>query len=165
MRRLHLLLLLAFLAPGVPSLAGCDSQQTPLCSSDAEFEIEDITPTGTSLGEAAVFGRSCVTVDYVGRLADGSGTFDQGTLNVLVANGQNAIPGFILGLSDQRVGQTRRVTIPPDLAYAGRTVPARPGTVGGVDGGEAYVGIPSCSVLEFDLTVTRINQDARLCTG
>ena len=162
MRRLRPLLLLALLAPGLP-LTGCDSQQAGTCASSVEFEIEDITPEGAELGEAAVFGRSCVTVDYVGRLADGSGTFDEGTLNALVANGGGLIPGFVLGLNNQRVGQTRRVTVPPDFGYRALERPARSGTVGGEVDGEPYVGIPSCSVLEFDLTVTRINQDARVC--
>ena len=161
MRRLRPLLLLALLAPGAPSLAGCDSQSAG-CDSTVPFEIEDLTPAGTALGDAAG-PNSCVTVDYVGRLADGSGVFDEGTLNLLVATGQGFITGFVVGVNEQRVGQTRRVTIPPAVGYGTSERPARAGSVAG--SGEPYVGIPSCSVLEFDITLTRINPDPRICGG
>ena len=163
MRVFSPLLLLLLLLPGAPVLSGCDSGVAG-CTSTDQFATEDITPEGTPpLGETAVAG-SCVVVDYVGRLADGSGTFDEGTgLTFPVTSNSGTIAGFVLGVRDQQVGQTRRVTIPPNLAYGTRIQTAKPGTVGGVEGGEPYAAIPSCSTLEFDITLVRINQDARLC--
>lgn len=168
MRRLRPLFLLTLLAPGLPSLVGCDSQQPGICpASDATFEIDDITPEDATLGAIADPG-SCVTVNYVGRLADGSGTFDEGEgLDFFVGTGrgQRLITGFVLGVNNQQVGQTRRVTMPPNFAYGIDSTEARSGFVGGGDSGEAYVGIPSCSVLEFDITLVRVNEDTRICSG
>ena len=165
MRRLRPLLLLALVAPGAPALVGCDGQSARQCDSDVAFAIEDVTPDGAELGATAVAG-SCVTVDYVGRLADGSGVFRVGDgLNVLVLNSGFEVPGLILGLRDQRVGQTRRVTVPPSVGFGANEVPARDGFVGGGDSGEPYVGVPACSVLEYEVTVRRVNADARICSG
>ena len=163
MIRLRPLFLLALLAPGAPLLTGCDGQQAGTCVSDAEFNIEDLTPEGTALGATAAPG-SCVTVDYVGRRADGSGTFDEGTgLNLLVTTGRGFITGFVIGVSNQQVGQTRRVTVPPNFGYGVSELDARDGVAD--ETGEAFVGIPSCSVLEFDITLVRVNSDTRVCTG
>ncbi len=164
MRHLRPLFLLALLAPGLPSLTGCDSQQAGVCPiSDVAFAIDDITPEGTELGATATAG-SCVTVDYVGRRADGSGTVDEGEgLTFLVASGRGVITGFVFGVNNQQVGQTRRVTVPPNFGYGANARPARDGFAS--DSGEPYVGIPSCSVLEFDITLVRVNEDSRVCTG
>ena len=165
MRRLRPLLLLALLAPGAPSLTGCDGQQSATCDSGVAFATEDITPDGAELGAAAPAG-ACVSADYVARRADGSGVVDEGTdFRFFVATGQGLITGFVLGVQNQRVGETRRVTVPPDLGYGPNERPARAGFVGGGDDGEPFVSIPSCSVLEFDITLTRIHQDARICQG
>ena len=165
MRRLRPLLLLALLAPGAPSLIGCDSQQGVACDSGVAFATEDITPDGAELGAAATAG-ACVSASYVARRADGSGVVDEGEdLTFFVATGRGLITGFVLGVRDQRVGETRRVTIPPNLGYGPNERPARPGFVGGGDDGEPYVPIPACSVLEFDITLTRVHQDARVCQG
>ena len=69
----------------------------------------------------------------------------------------------MLGVNGQQVGQTRRVTVPPSFGYRTEERNARMGTVDGEEGGEPYVGIPSCSTLEFDITLKRIEQDTRLC--
>lgn len=166
MRRLRPLFLLALLAPGILSLTGCDSQQAGTCpSSSVEFAIDDITPEGTTLGATANAG-SCVTVNYVARRADGSGTVDEGEgLTFFVVNGGGLISGFVFGVNNQRVGQTRRVTVPPSFGYGAGARAARSGFVGGGDSGEPYVGIPACSVLEFDITLVRVNEDTRICRG
>ncbi len=158
------LVLLLLLLPGAPVLAGCDSQGGR-CTSADQFETEDITPEGTTLGETAAAG-TCVDVRYVGRLADGSGTFDEGEIKKMFLDRRaGTIPGFYIGVTNQRGNQTRRVTVPPDLGYGTGSKPANPGTVGGVEGGEPYVGIPSCSTLEFDITVTKVHQDPRVCSN
>lgn len=158
MTRLAPLALLGLLAvTGAPALSGCDSGDPTSCDSTAQFSTEDLTPEGTTLGEAVPIG-GCVGVDYVGRLADGSGTFDEGSLAFYYTSSSPLIPGFILGMSGQRVGQTRRVVIPPSLGYGTRS---REATAAAIELGR--VGIPSCSVLEFDITVTAVYQDDRLC--
>ncbi|WP_412069422.1 FKBP-type peptidyl-prolyl cis-trans isomerase [Rubrivirga sp. IMCC43871] len=158
MIRLAPLALLGLLAlTGVPALSGCDSGEPDSCDSTAQFSTEDLTPEGTTLGEAVEIG-SCVGVDYVGRLADGSGTFDEGSLTFFYSSNARLIPGFVLGMSGQRVGQTRRVVIPPSLGYGTRS---REASAAAIEMGR--VGIPSCSVLEFDITVTGVFQDARQC--
>ena len=154
MRALVPLLPLLLLLPGSPALSGCDSQAAGCTSSD-DFATEDITPEGTTLGATAEAG-SCVTVSYVGRLAATGEVFDEGTdlPPFFVAPGSGVVEGFALGVSGQRVGQTRRVTVPPRLGYGSRERSRN---------GEVI--IPSCSTLEFDITLVRVNQDTRLCTG
>jgi FKBP-type peptidyl-prolyl cis-trans isomerase FkpA len=134
------------LAPAAPFLAGCDSNRPLSCDSDDTYEVVDLTPSGTERG-ATVQPGQCVSVRYEGRLkADGS-VFDGGTF-AFVAGGGGTITGFSQGVlvdddqgeGAQRVGETRRVTIPPDLAY----------------GPNELRGIPACSTLEFDIRVLDI---------
>lgn len=151
-----LLGLMVLVVSGAPALTGCDSgglQSPNACESDDVFAREDLTPEGTELGRTIAVG-SCVAVDYVGRLADGSGTFDEGTLTFVYSSNAPYLYGFLLGMSGMKVGESRRVTIPPSLGYGNQARDPR---------GEGYVGIPSCSTLEFDITLTAIYQDARLC--
>ncbi len=165
LRPLALFGLLALVAGGAPALSGCDSggDAPASCMSTDTFATEDMTPDDAQLGDA-IEDNDCVTVRYVGRLADGSGTFDQGVLRfVLTPQRSNAyftagdyLPGFVLGLAGQRVGQTRRVRIPPDLGYGTRVIPDR-------DPDDDRVGIPACSTIEFDVTVTAIDEDIRVC--
>jgi FKBP-type peptidyl-prolyl cis-trans isomerase len=148
---------------GAPALTGCDSQRPGTCDSDMAFATEDISPEETRPG-ATAGPSSCVTVEYVGRLPDGSGTFDEGEIETFFLDGRaGLLYAFILGITNQRVGQTRRVTIPPALAYGNNTRPARAGTVGGEEDGEPFVDIPSCSTLEFDITLTEVFSDRRKC--
>ena len=155
MRLLSPLLLLLFLLPGASVLSGCDSQQAGRCTSSDAFAIDDITAEGAALGATAQIG-SCVTVDYVGRLAATGATFDEGTgftFPVVTGQGATVIAGFALGVNNQRVGQTRRVTVPPNFGYGSEPVTTR----------EGFADIPSCSTLQFDITLVRVNQDTRLC--
>lgn len=146
---------LVLVVSGAPVLTGCDSgglQSPNSCESDDAFDTEDLTPEGTELGRTLAVG-SCVAVDYVGRLADGSGTFDEGTLTFVYSSNARYLYGFLLGMSGMKVGESRRVTIPPNLGYGTQPQNTR----------EGYVDIPACSTLEFDITLTAIYQDARLC--
>ena len=163
MRALGPLCFLLLLLPGAPALSGCDSQQAGQCVSADAFAIEDITPEGTTLGATAESG-SCVSVRYVGRLAGSGEVFDEGEINEFFLDRRSGlITGFIIGVTNQRERQTRRVTVPPGFGYGANSRDAREGTVGGVEGGTPYVGIPSCSTLEFDITLTRVFSDTRTC--
>ncbi|MGB3541621.1 FKBP-type peptidyl-prolyl cis-trans isomerase [Rubrivirga sp.] len=154
-------LLSVLVLSGTPALSGCDSSATEgVCTDDVPFSFEDISPEETELGDT-VATNACVSLRYVGRLADGSGTFDEGTLNFIFTSqpsntfytAGSLIPGFVLGMAAQQVGETRRVIIPPSLGYGS-------GEIEGRDGG---VGIPSCATLEFEITITAINGDTRIC--
>ena len=155
--RLAPLALLGLLAvSGAPALSGCDQSPTNCDAVDTTFATEDLTPEGTELG-ADISGGDCVAVDYVGRLDDGvDGTFtgplfDEGTLRIRYPNG--VIQGFALGMVGMQVGETRRIRIPPNLAYS---VQERRNADG-------EVVIPACSTLEFEVTVRAIYQDVNLC--
>ena len=134
------------LAPAAPLLAGCDSNASRLCESDDTYEVVDLTPDGTQVGEPVQAGQ-CVSVRYEGRLAADGSVFDSGTFAFVAGSGQ-AIAGFSQGVlvdddqgeGAQRVGETRKMTIPPHLGY------------GPVERG----GIPSCSTLEFEVRVLDI---------
>jgi FKBP-type peptidyl-prolyl cis-trans isomerase len=97
-----------------------------------------------------------VAVEYVGRLADGGGVFAQGSNNTFVfpSGATGYAQGFLLGMSGQQVGETRLVTVPPNLAY---------GNVENAPLAEGLVAIPSCSTVEFEIRLKTIYQDARQC--
>ena len=152
------------LASGAPALSGCDSNDPVTCEVSGDVETEDTTPEGTDLG-ATLAVNDCIALDYVGRLADGSGTFDEGRLPPFLATAQSSqtyrtaadlIPGFARGLGGLRVGESRRISIPPNLGYGPREVEDR-------NPEDEYVGIPACSVLQFDVTLVEIYQDPRRC--
>lgn len=87
-----------------------------------ELQIEDIRPgTGT---EARAGNR--VTVHYVGTLTDGtkfdsSRDRDEGFTFKLGAG--QVIKGWDQGVAGMKVGQVRKLTIPPELAYGVRGFP------------------------------------------
>lgn len=141
-------LLALLVVPAASGLAGCDSggDEGPACTDPVAFDIEDITPDGTLTGDQVQDG-ACVSVTYVGRLAGGE-EFDRGSGYRFFVQSYRGGPinGFWLGVREQRVGETRRLTIPPSLGYVGREV----------TGADGEVVIPACSVLEFEVTVDDI---------
>lgn len=140
-------LLALLVVPAASGLAGCDSggDEGPSCTDPVAFDIEDITPDSVDTGDQVADG-ACVSVSYVGRLAGGA-EFDRGTgLRFAVRQNGGVINGFWLGVRQQRVGETRRLTIPPSLGYLNREV----------TGADGEVVIPACSVLEFEVTVDDI---------
>jgi len=148
--------LIVALAVGAPALSGCDSGGSAACPTDVAFGFEDVTPDSVEVGSVVVGQGDCVSVAYVGRLADGGGVFAQGTDFRFVVPSTNILPtGFVLGMGNQREGETRIVTVPPNLGFG----PFERGALfeGGVD-------IPACSVVEFEITLNRIFQDARSCS-
>jgi FKBP-type peptidyl-prolyl cis-trans isomerase len=113
-------------------LGGCaysssESSDASEDSADECVEDEPIkTPTGlryTNLecgsGSEAI-GGTTTTVHYVGKLEDGT-IFDssrrRGQPYSFLLGAGKVIPGWDEGVAGMRVGGTRRLVIPPDLAY------------------------------------------------
>lgn len=85
-----------------------------------------------------------LTVHYTGTLKDGT-QFDssRGGNPFTVTLGENrVIQGWEYGLQDVKVGERRRLTIPPELGY----------------GENAVSSIPANSTLIFDIEVLNINR-------
>ena len=93
------------------------------------YARDSVVGTGTTLA----LGQT-VSIKYLGRFANGE-TFDQGTYTFKLGAGQ-AIPGWDLGIPGMKVGGSRRLIIPPELAY----------------GATGYRAIPPYAVLVFDVT-------------
>ncbi len=121
-----------FLAIGalffVLCFAACDSDSS---SSGGAIQTTDLI-VGTG---AEAFANSSVTVDYVGRLENGS-IFDDGASATF--NLAQVIPGFRDGIVGMREGGRREIVIPPELAYGPAGIP---GT------------IPGNETLSFDVTL------------
>jgi FKBP-type peptidyl-prolyl cis-trans isomerase len=82
-------------------------------------KIETLTP-GT--GDAAKTGDT-VTVHYTGTLTDGKkfdSSRDRGEPFDVTLGQRRVIAGWEEGLLGMKVGETRRLTIPPDLGYGAR---------------------------------------------
>ena len=90
------------------------------------------TPTGTA---ATVANGQRVAVRYTGWLANGT-QFESSTYTFVLGTGV-VIPGWDQGIAGMRVGEKRRLLIPPALAY----------------GATGYGVIPPNSVLVFDVEV------------
>ena len=89
-------------------------------------KIETLTP-GT--GDEAKTGDT-VTVHYTGTLTDGKkfdSSRDRGEPFDVTLGQRRVIAGWEMGLLGMKVGETRRLTIPPDLGYgprgAGNVIP------------------------------------------
>lgn len=115
----------------------------PQTSNSTSTVAVDIIKQGT--GPAAKSG-DVVSVNYVGTLPDGT-VFDSNNstsspFTFTLGAGQ-VIPGWDQGVLGMKVGEERRLTIPPDLAYGSTGVP---GT------------IPPNSTLTFEVTLLKIGQ-------
>jgi FKBP-type peptidyl-prolyl cis-trans isomerase FkpA len=91
-----------------------------------------VTPTGTA---ATVATGQRVAVRYTGWLANGT-QFESSTYTFALGSGV-VIPGWDQGIAGMRVGEKRRLLIPPSLAY----------------GASGYGVIPPNAVLVFDVEV------------
>jgi len=95
------------------SVAGCEDGSI---ESETGLTYEDIV---CGSGEEAAAGAS-VTIEYTAELANGSeyaSSDDQGGEFVFPLGRGQVINGLDEGVRSMKVGGTRRLTIPPDLAY------------------------------------------------
>ena len=86
------------------------------------LKIEIITP-GT--GAEAVAGKN-VTVHYVGTLTTGSkfdSSRDRGQGFTFRLGAGQVIQGWDQGVAGMKIGEVRRLTIPPELGYGARGFP------------------------------------------
>lgn len=111
------------------------------------FEIQgmkvEILQPGT--GEPARTGDA-VNVDYVGTLEDGTkfdSSIDRGQPLAFTLGQGGLIEGWELGVKGMKIGEKRKLTIPPELAYG--------------DQGAGDI-IPPNSTLIFEITMLGINQ-------
>jgi FKBP-type peptidyl-prolyl cis-trans isomerase len=87
-----------------------------------------------------------VTVNYVGTLQNGTkfdSSIDRGQPFTFTLGQNSVIQGWELGVTGMKVGEKRKLTIPPELAYGNQAV-------GGV--------IPANSTLVFEVEMLGINQ-------
>ena len=88
---------------------------------DNGLRIEDLT-VGTG---AEVIAGAIVSVHYTGRLTDGTkfdSSVDRGAPFSFQLGAGHVIKGWDDGVVGMKVGGTRRLTIPPELAYGDRDV-------------------------------------------
>jgi FKBP-type peptidyl-prolyl cis-trans isomerase FkpA len=86
------------------------------------LQIEDLRP-GTGMEASA--GKT-VTVHYVGTLTDGTkfdSSRDRGKGFGFKLGAGQVIKGWDQGVAGMKVGQLRKLTIPPELAYGTRGFP------------------------------------------
>jgi FKBP-type peptidyl-prolyl cis-trans isomerase len=83
-----------------------------------------------------------VTVKYAGRLQSNGKQFDAGTISFKLGAGK-VITGWDQGIAKMQVGGSRKLVIPPELAYG------RNGAGGGI--------IPPNATLEFDVELVGIS--------
>jgi peptidylprolyl isomerase len=102
--------------PGVPPVPqGPGSRPTEKVADFPSFKIETVKP-GT--GAALEFGQKG-KFHYVGTFPNGKqfdSSIDRGEPTEFVLGG-NIIKGWVLGLEGMKVGEKRRLIVPPELAY------------------------------------------------
>jgi len=137
------LILFALLAASTACDFGKASGPTAPDQSNVPYSQTDLT-VGT--GAEATPG-STVTVQYGAWLYSDTATDHKGTALdantatfVLGANPLQVIPGFDKGVTGMKVGGTRRVIMPPSMAY----------------GSTGYQTIPPNAALVFDLALTAV---------
>lgn len=110
-------------AKDLPTTSANTDKQTHLATNtntmgDATEQLKvEVIKEGTGAGAAK--GQS-ISVDYTGKLSDGT-VFDssipRGQPFTLVLGSGQVIAGWEMGLLGMKVGEQRRLTIPPALAY------------------------------------------------
>ncbi len=131
--------------PQAPIPENMYDTKVPLLKNRTQFKDNmkiEVTKEGT--GASITNGQTAV-VDYVGKLSDGT-IFDasknhgDGSFSFSLGAGQ-VIKGWDEGVLDMKVGESRTLTIPPDLAYGPSGIPPV---------------IPPNATLVFDVTLLGI---------
>ena len=144
------IIILILLAGGVYFLTKPDAsqnqQQNQNQQTSTNYNIQgmkvEILKEGT--GEAAKKG-DVVSVHYVGTLENGTkfdSSIDRGERFSFTLGENRVIQGWELGVAGMKVGEKRKLTIPPELGYGSQAV-------GGV--------IPANSTLIFEVELFKIN--------
>ncbi len=110
-------------------------------AADVELVVLDLVVGDGPIAEVG----DTVTVDYVGRLLDGTqfdSSYDRGVPFTFTAGSGQVIRGWDEGVPGMRVGGQRRLTIPHQLAYGGNP--------------PAGSGIPPNTSLTFDIELLSI---------
>jgi len=122
-----------------------DNQQPTTNNQQINMNDLQMTIVKEGSGEQAKPGDQ-VSVHYIGTLTDGTkfdSSLDRGAPFSFVLGAGQVIKGWDLGIAGMKVGEQRRLTIPPEFAYGEQGVP-------GV--------IPPNSVLIFDVEMIKIGQ-------
>ena len=123
-------------------LAGTNMQNFTPIQGVSSLQATDLTPgTGATVSPGAT-----VTVDYTGAVA-ATGIIFQSSLDTgqpVTFGLSQVIPGWTKGVPGMKVGGTRRLLIPADLAYG-----ANP---------PSGSGIPANAALVFDITLHAISK-------
>lgn len=120
------------------------NQQNQQTSNTFEIQGMKVEVLKEGTGEPAKAGDT-VSVHYVGTLLDGTkfdSSIDRGEQFSFTLGENRVIQGWELGVSGMKVGEKRKLTIPPELAYGNQAV-------GGV--------IPANSKLIFEVELFEIN--------
>lgn len=141
-----LVIVLILIAVGVyffvlPKPTASQNQQTPTSTNIQGMKIETLKQGS---GVAAKSGDA-VTVNYVGTLVNGTkfdSSIDRNQPFKFTLGQNSVIQGWELGVVGMKVGEKRRLTIPPELAYGSQGA-------GGV--------IPPNATLIFEIDLLQIN--------
>lgn len=96
-------------------------------------------------GEAAKVGDE-VTVNYTGWLTDGTkfdSSYDRGQTFQFTLGAGKVIPGWEKGVDGMKIGEKRKLIVPPDLGYGEAGTPGGP--------------IPPNATLIFEIELVKIN--------
>jgi len=134
---------LMFGSPFNNIIGGVKSNQSP---DAASFMVEgvkvEILESGEGKGAKA---GDLLTVDYISTLPDGKkvdSTYDRNRVFNFSLGEKKVIKGWDLGLLGMKVGEKRRLTVPPELAYGVKGFPG--------------AGIPENAALIFEVRLLRL---------
>ena len=134
-----------YFAPSANNNAGQQTQNNS--GSASSFTVQgvkvDIERQGT--GSGALSGN-VVTVNYVGTLPNGTkfdSSYDRNQAFSFTVGGGQVIKGWDVGLIGMKVGEKRKLVIPPEMAYGAQGFPA--------------VGIPQNATLVFEVELLKIS--------
>lgn len=118
-----------------------ETQATPTPTAQPNMKIETLKP---GEGPGAKAGDK-VTVNYVGTLTNGTkfdSSIDRGQPFSFTLGQNSVIQGWEMGILGMKVGEKRKLTIPPELGY----------------GSQANGPIPANSTLIFEVDMLSINK-------